>query len=95
MLDARQERVLQEMESRLTTEDPEFTRTFTALAEVPPPKPSRGSADGPAVVTVIVVLLLGVPLLLAGSPLGALAIAALPGLLWLAWWQAQRTPGRS
>jgi hypothetical protein len=46
-------------------------------------------------VTVIVVLLLGVPLLLAGSPLGALAVAALPGLLWLAWWQAQRAPGRS
>jgi len=93
--DAHQERVLQEIEGRLATEDPEFTRSFTALADVPPPKPSSGSADGPVVVTVIVVLLLGVPLLLAGSPLGALAVAALPGLLWLAWWQAQRAPDRS
>jgi hypothetical protein len=77
------------------TEDPELARSFTALAEVPPPAGRSGtSADGPAVVTVIVTLLLGVPLLLAGSPLGALAIAVLPGLLWLLWRQAHRTADR-
>ncbi|WP_256501632.1 hypothetical protein [Pseudonocardia humida] len=35
--------------------------------------------------TVIVTLLLRVPLLLAGSLIGAIAVAVTPGLLWLVW----------
>jgi hypothetical protein len=84
MITDHQRQVLRDLEDRLSAEDPAFTRSFTALEDTTPPAPNR-SADTTVIVTVIVTLLIGVPLLLAGSLIGALAIVVTPGLLRLVW----------
>jgi fatty acid desaturase len=76
-----EQRELREIGDRLSAEDPAFTRSFGALDDVAPP--SRRSADTTALVTVAVALLLAVPMLLAGSWVGALVVVALPRLMLL------------
>jgi hypothetical protein len=85
MLDDHERRVLRELEGSIAAEDPAFARSFAALGRGP--RDRRPSRPGPArpVVPVVVAVLLGAPLLLAGSVLGALAVVVTTGLLWVAW----------
>jgi hypothetical protein len=80
MLTDREPQVLRELEDRITADDPVFARSFTVREQ----HTSR-SAQGPAIAAVVVALLLGVPLLVMGSVVGALALAVTAGLVWFAW----------
>ncbi|MCO1654629.1 DUF3040 domain-containing protein [Pseudonocardia humida] len=89
MLNDHERRVLRELERRTAADDPEFARTFTTRM------PRAGHpAEAPAIAAVVVVFLLGVPLLLAGSVAGALAVTVTTGLIWWAWHGSSRTTDR-
>jgi fatty acid desaturase len=94
MLSDHEQQALRDIRDRLSAEDPAFTRSFGALDDVAP----RRSADTTVLVTVAVALLLAVPMLLAGSWVGALVVVALPRLMLLVWRhahaaQAEEQPG--
>jgi Protein of unknown function (DUF3040) len=80
MLSEHERQVLHDLERRVAAEDPEFARSFTA------PRTRAGHRAGlAATAAVVVAVLLGVPLLLAGSVVGALAVLVTTGLIWAAW----------
>jgi hypothetical protein len=69
---------LHELERRLGGEDPEFPRSFEARA-----KRLDGARSGTAArVMVVLGVLLGALLLVAGSPDGAVAVVFTTGLIW-------------
>jgi hypothetical protein len=80
MLSDHERRVLRDLERRFAAEDPDLIRSFTA-----PSTPRAGSPEAAATVAGVVALLLGAPLLLAGSVVGALAVTATTALIWAAW----------
>ena len=79
MLSDHEWRTLREVERRFLTEDPEFTRSFATRAQ------HLGRAQGCVGIKIFLVaaVLLGALMLVAGSPSGALAFAAVAGLTWL------------
>jgi hypothetical protein len=85
---------LREVERQFLTEDPAFTRSFDTRAR----RLRRRHLDSASVkIAIMVAVLLGALMLMAGSPGGALAFAAATGLIWLAWWHSNdpsRRPAR-
>ncbi|MPZ78935.1 MAG: DUF3040 domain-containing protein [Actinophytocola sp.] len=77
MLSDRERETLCEIQRRLVTDDPDFERSFRAVA-VPPPD-HRWLAYA---IVLVVVALLGTVMALAGAPAAALAFAATGGLIW-------------
>jgi len=83
---------LREVERQLLVEDPDFTRSFATRAQ----RLERRHLDGGLVkIAIVAAVLLGALMLVAGSPSGALAFAAVTGLIWLARRHSNGTPGRS
>jgi hypothetical protein len=93
MLDDYDRKALGELEGRIAAEDPGLARSFTALESVPRVHRPGSTLEAPALVVLVIALLLGVPLLLAGSMIGALAVAATTWLLFVAW-RHSSTPAR-
>ena len=82
MLDDHEWKTLREVELQFTTEDPEFCRSFDTHAR----RLQREHVDRlPVKIAIVVAVLLGALMLVAGSPAGALAFVAVTGLIWLAW----------
>lgn len=81
MLSDHEWKTLREVERRLLTEDPEFTRSFDTHA-----RRLHGGSDRWGIQIFLVTgLLLSALMLVAGSLSGAVAFAAGTGLIWLAW----------
>jgi hypothetical protein len=75
-------KTLREVELQFLAEDPEFARSFDTRAR----QLRRQHADGVSVkIAIVAAVLLGGLMLVVGSPGGALAFAAMTGLIWLAW----------
>jgi hypothetical protein len=82
VLSDRERETLREVEARILNEDPEFARTFHARARRLP----QVSTGGVGIkIFVVVGLLLGALLLVAGSLTGALAFVIATALVWLMW----------
>ena len=80
MLNDHERKTLREVEHQLLVEDPEFTRSFATRAQ----RLERRHLDGGLVkIAILAAVLLGALMLVAGSPSGALAFAAVAGLTWL------------
>jgi DUF3040 family protein len=94
VLDDDERRALGELEGRTAAEDPAFVRGFTALDAAPRIHRPGSDLEASALVALVVALLLGVPLLLAGSVTGALAVAATTWLLRAAWRRSSTPPVR-
>jgi hypothetical protein len=91
VLNDHERKTLREVERQFLAEDPEFTRSFATRAQ----HLERRHLDGGLVkIAIVAAVLLGALMLVAGSPSGALAMAALAGLIWLARRQSNNTPGR-
>jgi len=90
VLDDHERRTLQDLERQLMAEDVEFSRSFRAHTQ----HLRRKHLGGAATVALAVVIVLCALMVMAGSPVGALAFAALSGVLWLARWGARRREGR-
>ena len=81
MLSDHERMTLREIERQILAEDPEFTRSFDMGVQ----RPHRERRDGVSVkIAIMAAVLLGALMLVAGSPSGALAFAAVAGLIWLA-----------
>ena len=80
MLSNHERKALREIQRQLVIDDPEFERSFRAAAVPPPPDHRR------LIYTIVIILaaLLAVLMVLAGSPGGSLAFAAIAGLAWYA-----------
>lgn len=74
-------KTLREIERRLLTEDPEFTRSFDTRAQRLHGREDRWGLQ----IFVVIGLLLSALMLVTGSLSGAAAFAAATGLIWLAW----------
>jgi hypothetical protein len=84
VLSDRERKTLLELERGLAAEDPEFARSFEAPAHGGVgAHPPRGGHSWGYPVTIVVAVLLGVLMFLAGSPVSALACAAVAGAAWL------------
>ena len=81
MLSDHEWKTLREVERRLLTEDPEFTRSFDTRAQ----RLHGGSDRWGLQIFVVTGLLLSALMLVTGSLSGAVAFAAATGLIWLAW----------
>ena len=82
MLSDHEWKTLRKVELQFLAEDPEFTRSFDTRAR----QLRRQHADSvSATIAMMAAVLLGGLLLVVGSPGGALAFAAMTGLIWLAW----------
>ncbi len=79
MLNDRERKTLREIQHQLSVDDPDFERSFRAVA-LPPPGHRRLAYTA----VIVLAALLGIVMLLAGSPGGALAFAAIVGLAWFA-----------
>ncbi|WP_158703557.1 DUF3040 domain-containing protein [Pseudonocardia dioxanivorans] len=90
MLDDHERRTLQDLERQLMAEDVEFSRSFRAHTQ----HLGRKHLGVAATVAMAVVIVLCALMVMAGSPVGALAFAALSGVLWLARWGARRREDR-
>jgi hypothetical protein len=91
VLNDHERETLREVERQFLVEDPEFTRSFDARAQ----RLQRRHLDGGLVkIFLVAAVLFGALMLLAGSPSGALAMAALAGLIWLARRRSNGTPSR-
>lgn len=77
----RDHRVLDDLERRLSAEDPGFVARFQRDQQR---LPAAGRIPG-ARVALVVAALAGFLLLALGSPAGALAAVAGTGLVWVAW----------
>ena len=82
MLSDRERRALRELEDHLTIQDPSFPRSFDVRAQRLGGAPV-GRAARAAVATVVVTLCAF--MLVVGAPGGAVALAVVAGLVWLAW----------
>lgn len=80
MLSDHEQQVLHELERRLMVGDPEFARSFQAREQRLPGGRYRRVAEA----AIVVGVLLSALMLVAGSPGGALALAAATVLFW-AW----------
>ena len=73
MLNDHERKTLREVERQFLVEDPEFTRSFATRAQ----RLERRHLDGGLVkIAIVAAVLLGALMLVAGSPSGALAFAA-------------------
>jgi Flp pilus assembly protein TadB len=82
VLSDRERNVLHELERRLAADDPAFVRAFTgSTRRLARNRPHRRAAR----TAIVVAVLFGGFLLLAGSPGAAIAVAGVTGLVWLAW----------
>ena len=92
MLNDHERKTLREVERQFLVEDPEFTRSFATRAQ----RLERRHLDGGLVkIALVAAVLLGALMLVAGSPSGALAFAAVAGLIWLARQHSNDTRSRS
>jgi len=82
VLSDREREALNEIERQLAVEDPGFSRTFHAVGQSPPYNQVRLAYA----VTIVVAIVLGLIVLLAGSVLGALVFAAVAGGVAVAWY---------
>jgi hypothetical protein len=76
---------LHEIQHQLLVEDPGFAQSFDTETQSLDTKAQRGSPDWTRRIYTILLVLsstYGVILLLAGSPISALALAALAGVSW-------------
>lgn len=81
MLSDHERKTLKELERQFMTDDPEFPRSFHAHAK----RLDRNHRGMPATVAIVAAVLLCALMLATGSLGGALAFAAVTGLIWLAW----------
>ena len=80
MLNDHERKTLGEVERQFQVEDPEFTCSFDTRAQ----RLGRRHLDGAWFqIAIVAAVLLGALMLVAGSPSGALAFAAVAGLTWL------------
>ena len=92
MLNDHERETLREVERQFLVEDPDFTRSFATRAQ----RLERRRLDGELVkIFLVAAALLSALLLVAGSPSGALAFAAVTGVIWLTRQRSNTTPGRS
>lgn len=91
MFSDREWELLRRVESDVVADDPEFARSFEAKLER-----LQHHRRYHSVVRIAVVLaaVLAVGMLLAGSPMGALAVLVLTGLVWVVWRYSDGTEGR-
>lgn len=88
MLDDREREALHEIQRQLLVEDPDFAQSFDAETQalgISAQRLHRGSPDVTRRIYTILLVLsstYGVILLLAGSPISALMLAALAALIW-------------
>jgi hypothetical protein len=82
MLDDYERNALREVERRLLSEDPEFTRAFAARARRLPHNSPTGTGIK---IFVIGGSLVSALVLIAGSLSGAVSFAIATGLIWLVW----------
>ncbi len=88
MLSDHEREALHEIQHQLLVEDPGFAQSFdteTQSLDTTAKRPHRGSPDWTRRIYTILLVLsstYGVILLLAGSPISALALAALAGVSW-------------
>ncbi len=89
MLNDHERKTLREFERQFQVEDPDFTRSFDTRAQ----RLHRRQLDGAWFqIAIVAAVLLGAIMLVAGSPSGALAFAAVAGLTWLARATVERRP---
>ena len=81
MLSDHEWKALREVERRLLTEDPEFTRSFATGSQRLHGESGRWGLQ----IFLVTGALLSVLMLVIGSLSGAAAFAAGTGLIWLAW----------
>jgi hypothetical protein len=85
-------KTLRNVERQFLAEDPEFARSFDTRAR----QLRRQQADRVSVkIAMAAAVLLGGLMLVVGSPGGALAFAAMTGLMWLAWRHSHDSSRRS
>lgn len=80
MLSDRERETLREIQRQFMVEDPELARSFR---EIDRPQP-RDHLRQAYTVTMVVAMVFGFLVLVAGSPAGALGCGILAGLIWLA-----------
>lgn len=88
MLSDHERKTLRELERQFRADDPAFSRSFDVRAR----RTGRSRLGTAAAVTAVLVVAL---MLVSGSLGGALALAVVTGLLWLAWHRATGTGRRS
>jgi Flp pilus assembly protein TadB len=81
VLSDHERKALREVERQFQAEDPRFTRSFEAHQT----RMARRHRKLGAHLAVLAAALLTTFLLVAGSLVGALAVAAATGLIWVAW----------
>jgi Protein of unknown function (DUF3040) len=92
VLSDHERKTLREVERQFLAEDPEFTRSFDTSAQ----HLRREYRDGESVkIAIFAAALLCGLMLVAGSPGGALAFAAVTGLIWLGWRHSNNPSRRS
>jgi hypothetical protein len=92
VLNDHEREILREVERQFLVEDPEFARSFATRAQ----RLQRRHLDGGLVkIFLVAAVLLSALMLVAGSPSGALAFAAVTALIWLTRRRSNTTPGRS
>ena len=87
MLSDRERKTLRELERQFRADDPAFSRSFDVRA-----RRTGRSRIGTAAAVVTAVLVVAL-MLVSGSLGGALALAVVTGLLWLAWHRAAQAGG--
>lgn len=84
MFSDREWELLRRVESDVVADDPEFARSFAAKTEkLEHSRPHHGPLW--TRVAVVVAALLAGGMLLAGSPLGAVAVLVMAALVWVVW----------
>lgn len=81
MLSDHEWKTLREVEHRMLTEDPEFTRSFDTRAQRLRDRSDRWGLR----IFIVIGLLLSALTLATGSLSGAMAFAFTTGLIWVAW----------
>jgi hypothetical protein len=98
MLSERERERLRDIERRFQVEDPEFAQSFQARERVRQDDRERWGYHerrAAAKIAVLVAVLLGSLMLVAGSLSGAFAVAAATGLVWVAWRNSHGTRRRA
>lgn len=91
MFSDREWELLRRVESGVVADDPEFARSFEAKLE----KLQHARRYQRVVrIAVVVAAVLAVGMLLAGSPVGALAVLVLAALVWVVWRYSDDVEGR-
>lgn len=91
MFSDREWELLRRVESDVVADDPEFARSFEAkLARLQ----NHRRYHGVVRIAVVMAAVLALGMLLAGSPIGAMAVLVLAGLVWVVWRYSDGTEGR-